>query len=186
MTVLKFPTWWDYLQVAPQPPWWWKFELNNPGWKLKICTTLIAISRYLEAKFDYYYFIMFYCVMVLRFYINSLTTWYILEKVPQRPRITVKFWPSPPVLYLSLYGSWEPHRPGKPLNGSFVTITKSLQHPNWYKGADARTWVSRTYVIWLGVRTARIYTFLGWEWHWPETYIYVIGSQRVNIQYCVY
>ena len=32
-------------------------ELNNPGWKLKIRTTLIAISPYLEAKFDYGYFI---------------------------------------------------------------------------------------------------------------------------------
>ena len=34
-------------------------ELNNPGWKLKICATLIAILRYLEAKFDYGYFIIF-------------------------------------------------------------------------------------------------------------------------------
>ena len=34
-------------------------ELNSPGWKLKIGTTLIAISRYLEAKFDYGYFIIF-------------------------------------------------------------------------------------------------------------------------------
>ena len=59
MTVSKFPTWWDYLQVAPQPPWWWKFELNNPGWKLSICATLITISRYLEAKFDFGYFIIF-------------------------------------------------------------------------------------------------------------------------------
>ena len=58
MTVLKFPTIWDYLQVVPQPPWGWKFELNNPGWKLKIRATLIAISCYLEAKFDYGYFII--------------------------------------------------------------------------------------------------------------------------------
>ena len=56
----KCPTWWDHFQVAPQPPWWWKIELNNPGWKLKIRVTLIAISRYLEAKFDYGYFILFY------------------------------------------------------------------------------------------------------------------------------
>ena len=49
---IKVPTWWDYLQVAPQPPWWWKFELNNPGWKLSICTTLIAILSYIEAKFN--------------------------------------------------------------------------------------------------------------------------------------
>ena len=40
-------------------PWWWKFELNNPRWKLKICPTLIAISHYLEPKFDYSYFIYF-------------------------------------------------------------------------------------------------------------------------------
>ena len=38
---------------------WWNFELNNPGWKLSIGTTLIAISRYLGAKFDYSYFIIF-------------------------------------------------------------------------------------------------------------------------------
>ena len=50
MTVWKFLTWWDYLQVAPQPPWWWKLELNNPRWKLSICATLIAISNYLEAN----------------------------------------------------------------------------------------------------------------------------------------
>ena len=59
MTVSKFLTWWDYLQVTPQPPWWWKFELNNPRWKLSIRATLIAIWRYLEAKFDYRYFIIF-------------------------------------------------------------------------------------------------------------------------------
>ena len=46
--------------MAPQPPWWWKFELNNPRWKLSIRTTLIAISRYLEAKFNYGYFINFF------------------------------------------------------------------------------------------------------------------------------
>ena len=45
--------------MAPQPPWWWKFELNNPGWKLKIRATLIAISCSLEAKFDYGYYIIF-------------------------------------------------------------------------------------------------------------------------------
>ena len=39
-----------------------KFELNNPGLKLKICATLIAISRYLEAKFDYGYFINFFAL----------------------------------------------------------------------------------------------------------------------------
>ena len=44
MTVLKFLTWWDYLQVAPQPPWWWKFELNNPRWKLKIALCSAYIS----------------------------------------------------------------------------------------------------------------------------------------------
>ena len=60
MTVSKFPTWLDYLQVAPQPPWWWKFELNKPGWKLSIRVTLIAISHYLEAKFDYGYLIIFF------------------------------------------------------------------------------------------------------------------------------
>ena len=59
MTVSKFPTWWDYLQVVPQPLWWWKFELNNPGWKLSICATLITISHYLETKFDYSYIIFF-------------------------------------------------------------------------------------------------------------------------------
>ena len=59
MTVSKFPTWWDYLQVAPQPPWWWKLDLNNPGWKLSIRETLIAILHYLEAKFDYGYLINF-------------------------------------------------------------------------------------------------------------------------------
>ena len=41
-------------------PWWWKFELNNPGWKLKICAMLIAISRYLEAKCDNGYFMIFF------------------------------------------------------------------------------------------------------------------------------
>ena len=45
----------------PQPPWWWKFELNKPGWKLSIRVTLIAISHYLEAKFDYGYLIIFLC-----------------------------------------------------------------------------------------------------------------------------
>ena len=45
--------------MAPQLPWWSKFDLNNPGWKLKILATLIAILRYLEAKFDYGYFIFF-------------------------------------------------------------------------------------------------------------------------------
>ena len=60
MTVSKFPTWGDYLQVAPLPPWWWKFELNNSGWKLKIRATLIAISRYLEPKYDYDFFFKFY------------------------------------------------------------------------------------------------------------------------------
>ena len=72
MTVSKFPTCWDYCQVAPQPPWWWKFELNNPGWKLKIRATLIAILCYLEAKFDYYYFIFFW-VMAPKFYIKILS-----------------------------------------------------------------------------------------------------------------
>ena len=57
---IEVPTWWDYLQVAPQPPWWWKFELNNPGWKLSIRATLITILRYLEAKFDYGN-IIFFC-----------------------------------------------------------------------------------------------------------------------------
>ena len=71
MTVSKFRTWWDYLQVAPQPPWWWKFELNNPGWKLSICATLITILRYLEAKFDYSYFMIFFWVIVLRFYTKN-------------------------------------------------------------------------------------------------------------------
>ena len=42
-------------------PWWWKFELNKPGWKLSIRVTLIAISHYLEAKFDYGYLIIFLC-----------------------------------------------------------------------------------------------------------------------------
>ena len=66
-TVSMFLIWWDYLQVAPQPLWWWKFELNNPGWKLKIHATLIMILHYLEAKFEYSYFIIF-CVMVPRIY----------------------------------------------------------------------------------------------------------------------
>ena len=39
-------------------PWWWKFELNNPGCKLKICATLITILHYLEAKLDYSYFMI--------------------------------------------------------------------------------------------------------------------------------
>ena len=60
MTVWKFSTWWHYLQVAPQPPWWWKFELNNPRWKLNICACLIPISHYLETKFDYCYFIIYF------------------------------------------------------------------------------------------------------------------------------
>ena len=34
-------------------------KINNPGWKLKICATLIVILPYLEAKFDYGYFIIF-------------------------------------------------------------------------------------------------------------------------------
>ena len=71
MTVLKFPTWLDYLQVAPQPPWWWKFELNKPEWKLKICAILIAILHYLEEKFDYGYFIIFFCFMVPRLYTKN-------------------------------------------------------------------------------------------------------------------
>ena len=41
-------------------PQWWKFELNNPGWKLKICMTLIAILHYLEAQFGCGYFIIFF------------------------------------------------------------------------------------------------------------------------------
>ena len=62
MTVSKFSTWLDYFQVAPQPPWWWKFELNNPGWKLSIRATLIAISPYFEAQFDYDYFIIYFAL----------------------------------------------------------------------------------------------------------------------------
>ena len=34
--------------------------INNPGWKLKIRSTLIAILHYLEAKFYYGYFIIFF------------------------------------------------------------------------------------------------------------------------------
>ena len=33
--------------------------MNFKLWKLKICATLIAILRYLEAKFDYGYFMNF-------------------------------------------------------------------------------------------------------------------------------
>ena len=61
-TGLKWRHWWDYLQVVPQPLWWWKFELNNPRWKAKICVTLIAILCYLEAIFDYSYLIIFYAL----------------------------------------------------------------------------------------------------------------------------
>ena len=42
------------------PSWWWRFELKNHGWKLKICVTLITILCYLEAKFGYSYFIIYF------------------------------------------------------------------------------------------------------------------------------
>ena len=73
-------------------PWWWKLELNNPGWKLKICTPLIAILRYLEAKFNYSYFI-FFCVMVLRFYTKNLKSFWPKIKAWRRFfRILISFW----------------------------------------------------------------------------------------------
>ena len=62
---IKVPDRMRLFQVAPQPLWWWKFELNNPGWKFKICATLIAILRYLEAKLDYNYFIIYFALWFL-------------------------------------------------------------------------------------------------------------------------
>ena len=48
-------------RVAISKLWTLNFE------KLEICVTLIANLHYIEAKFDYGYFI-FFCVVVLRFY----------------------------------------------------------------------------------------------------------------------
>ena len=56
-------------------PWWWKFELNNPGWKMKnscICDRNFWLFR---GKMWLWLFYNLLCVMVIRFYTKNLKSY---------------------------------------------------------------------------------------------------------------
>ena len=67
-----------------------KFWTKQP-W-LSICATLITILRYLEAKFDYVYFI-FFCNMVPRFHTKNLKSfWPKMKERRQFSQILIWIW----------------------------------------------------------------------------------------------
>ena len=63
--------------------------------------------------------------------------------------------------YLSLCRFCVSYIPEKSLTGSYVTITAWEPQPNWSMCAHARTWMSRTCVIFDFENSSRIYTWLG-------------------------
>ena len=58
-----------------------KIGTKQPWVKIENLATLIAISRYVEAKFDSGYFIIFFCIIVIRFFTKNFTSFQAKMKV---------------------------------------------------------------------------------------------------------
>ena len=90
---MKLPTWWDYLQVAPQPPLVVKIWTKQPWVKIENSRNFDSNFVLSRGKIRLWLFYDFFCIIAPRFYKKNRKSFQPKMKAWRRfSRILISFW----------------------------------------------------------------------------------------------